>query len=449
MQLALGAGPEAQTCRLADDILLQAEFTRLGEGYALARRDLYLCPRNGPSSRRQRIVSETYDVGPAEKQAVDASSEMGADEVEKGSSHQPGDLWFGIPWEGGGEGVRAEPPQRSGFLGRRAADLQDPYQRWVSRTLVLEKSFVRLGTRLLNAARRSSDKEPVDLSEEKVEFRVEQKERVRSEEGVPQMQFLQPDVAVREHLGTPRWVTPGQEAVWKTVRRDVLAPLLKEMNRSLSLDPSHVPSFRARPERYYRPEDPITPLLRDYREAHPSVRAEVEEWTEKFEIGLDLRVEQIAGDLYAPSVERDGRRRHLADLGSGTAQLLPLILRLTAQQASEPLIIEEPESHLHPKLQAHLGDLLTTMIGKGHQMLVETHSEHLTRRIQYLVSEGELKSDHVSLLYVDARRQSGEDGPPVRSISIDEDGQLSAPFGRGFFDETGRIGHLFKYGSEN
>lgn len=91
------------------------------------------------------------------------------------------------------------------------------------------------------------------------------------------MQFLRPNVVVREHLGTPRWVALDQEPVWETVRRDVLAPLVKKMNRSLSLDPSHVPSFRARPKRYYRPEDPVTPLLRDFREAHPSVRAEVKE----------------------------------------------------------------------------------------------------------------------------------------------------------------------------
>ena len=92
-----------------------------------------------------------------------------------------GDLWFGIPWEGNREGIQVEPPQRSDFLGRGAADLRDPYQRWVTRTLVLEENFVRLGTRLLNAVRRSSGKEAVDLSEEAVEFRVEQKERVRSE----------------------------------------------------------------------------------------------------------------------------------------------------------------------------------------------------------------------------------------------------------------------------
>ena len=170
---------------------------------------------------------------------------------------------------------------------------------------------------------------------------------------------------------------------------------------------------------------------------------------EEFQIGSDLRVEQVASDLHAPLVERGGHRRYLADLGSGTAQLLPLILRLTAEKKSGPLLIEEPEAHLHPDLQARIGGLLAAVTEKGHQVLVETHSEHLTRRIQYLVAEGEFKADHVSFLYVEAARQSGVAGPPVRSISIDDDGQISAPFGRGFFDETKRLSHHFRYGSEN
>lgn len=125
VQPALMGGAEAQTCRLADDILLETEFARLGESYVPARHDLYLCPPGGAGLKRKRIVSEIYDVGPAEKRNGDASLEPPAGRIEEGSSFHSEVLWFGVPWVAGGEGIRAEPPQRSDFLGRGVADLRE------------------------------------------------------------------------------------------------------------------------------------------------------------------------------------------------------------------------------------------------------------------------------------------------------------------------------------
>jgi hypothetical protein len=54
-------------------------------------------------------------------------------------------------------------------------------------------------------------------------------------------------------------------------------------------------------------------------------------------------------------------------------------------------IIEQPELHLHPKAQAHLGDLLIhgsqSSRGPHHCFIVETHSEHLILRLLRRVRE--------------------------------------------------------------
>lgn len=81
-------------------------------------------------------------------------------------------------------------------------------------------------------------------------------------------------------------------------------------------------------------------------------------------------------------------------------------------------------------------------------MMVETHSEYFIRRIQYLVARGDIDPDQVQVLYVEP--PSEQSSSRIRPISLDEKGQLSKPFGSGFFDQaTDLMVDLFKYGSEN
>jgi predicted ATPase len=81
---------------------------------------------------------------------------------------------------------------------------------------------------------------------------------------------------------------------------------------------------------------------------------------------------------------------------------------------------------------------------------VETHSEYLVRRLQYLVATNACEPDQTSVLYVDAPERKENETPEVRSITIDDHGQLSEPFGSGFYDQASDLMiDLFKYGSEN
>ena len=68
------------------------------------------------------------------------------------------------------------------------------------------------------------------------------------------------------------------------------------------------------------------------------------------------------------------------------------------------ICVEQPETHLHPRLQARLADLFieaTQEGGRGNQMIVETHSEHLMLRIQRRIREGSLNPSQVSVVYID------------------------------------------------
>ena len=95
--------------------------------------------------------------------------------------------------------------------------------------------------------------------------------------------------------------------------------------------------------------------------------------------------------------------------------------------------IEQPEVHIHPKLQADLGDLLAETIRDpySHQFLVETHSEHLILRLQRLVRQGNLTPDDVSVIYV----SRGVEGSTAKRLHLDENGRFVDDWPGGFFAE--------------
>lgn len=119
-------------------------------------------------------------------------------------------------------------------------------------------------------------------------------------------------------------------------------------------------------------------------------------------------------------------------VGYGVGQLLPVLTQCLLSQGGV-VIVEQPEVHLHPRLQSAVGDLFvdTVMSGRA-QLLVETHSEHLLLRLLRRVREGVLHPEQLSVLYVDLH----DDGAAfVRRLEVDDSGELVDGWPGGFFDE--------------
>ena len=122
----------------------------------------------------------------------------------------------------------------------------------------------------------------------------------------------------------------------------------------------------------------------------------------------------------------------LPDVGFGISQLLPFVVQ-SLVSAKQIISIEQPEVHVHPKLQADLGDLLAEAIQKPrqNQFIIETHSEHLVLRLQRLVYEKKLKPEQVSVIYV----SRGPEGAETQRLRLDEDGDFIDDWPNGFFPE--------------
>jgi predicted ATPase len=133
------------------------------------------------------------------------------------------------------------------------------------------------------------------------------------------------------------------------------------------------------------------------------------EWVVAFwlkELGLihTFRVEPISegSNLYQVRVRRTARAPWVlvTDVGFGVSQILPVLTLCYYVPEGSTVILEQPEIHLHPSVQAGLADVLIDAVKtRGLQIILESHSEHLLRRLQRRIAEERLAPEEAALYF--------------------------------------------------
>ncbi len=133
----------------------------------------------------------------------------------------------------------------------------------------------------------------------------------------------------------------------------------------------------------------------------------------------------------------DGGPEHdLTHVGVGVSQVLPILVMSLLADRDSILVFEQPELHLHPKVQTRLADFFLSIVLMGKQCIIETHSEYLINRLRYrAATEGEGNRVTSALKIYFVEKPSGSS--TFREVEVNEYGAI-LDWPDGFFDQSQR-----------
>lgn len=153
-----------------------------------------------------------------------------------------------------------------------------------------------------------------------------------------------------------------------------------------------------------------------------------------------------------------GVDHNLAESSSGLIQIIPIIVAsynalyeysdfvtmFDKDDSTDVIIIEQPELHLHPSLQTKLVEFIKEGMGT---YIIETHSEHIIRKIQVLIAQGKLSKEKVAVYYFDKDEKTGITS--IKEMEMEDNGFFKEPWPDGFFDDSYNLARELIYARKN
>lgn len=228
-----------------------------------------------------------------------------------------------------------------------------------------------------------------------------------------------------------------------------LINLIDERLKDYFSSVKYLKPLRATAERYYRRQDLSVqeidaegrnlPMFLD--SLTPAQLKDFQDWLDPV-LGLSVSAKREGGQVMVMAkTDEDDEPYNIADMGFGISQVLPIAAQLWMVQKPRinkvfPVVIEQPELHLHPDYQARLADLFSASLGRSkgqrNSLIIETHSPHIVNRLGELIENGKLAREDVVILLFEPSQDETK-SVKIRVSSFDEEGVLQNwPFG--FFE---------------
>lgn len=159
-------------------------------------------------------------------------------------------------------------------------------------------------------------------------------------------------------------------------------------------------------------------------EISPGIRitAELLPVIEKAKLAISYSGDRFVSDSFLP-----------VNVGFGIPYVLPLIVELLISGEDSLLLIENPESHLHPKGQTMIARLISLAANHGCQIICESHSDHVINGVRVAVKNKHIDHTKVGVSFFSKNR---DQETKVDNIYMDEKGNLSN-YPEGLLDEWG------------
>ena len=133
---------------------------------------------------------------------------------------------------------------------------------------------------------------------------------------------------------------------------------------------------------------------------------------------------------------KGGPEVRLTDIGFGVSQVLPVLILCYYAPEGSILILEQPEAHLHPKVQTELADVLIDVVkNRNVQIILESHSEHLILRLMRRIAEEQISADDTALYFCQINDGTSE----IQRLNMDEYGNIRNWPQDFFGDATGEL----------
>ena len=185
----------------------------------------------------------------------------------------------------------------------------------------------------------------------------------------------------------------------------------------------------------YLPPREFSRLGEPFSIEQASLHVAVLEWLRYLGMAQDVRTfdQGKLGHELKVSMQGSNSLHDLTHVGVGLSQILPILVQSLLADTGSTLVFEQPELHLHPRVQTRLADFFLTMVFLHKQCIIETHSEYLINRLRYMaaVTEGEKVSKDVMVYFV----EKVEGASVYREIRISKYGVID-DWPTGFFDEN-------------
>lgn len=237
--------------------------------------------------------------------------------------------------------------------------------------------------------------------------------------------------------------------------------------KSMYKDCSYIAPMRAAANRYYRTQGlqirDVDPYGKNLQEFISSLSGKREKsyrsFTEKV-LGLQVIVKNNAGHQQIILKSKYGEN-NMTDVGFGYSQILPIVTKLWhsnyqlkyegqvgsywKNMFSHIMLIEQPELHLHPAMQARIIDIImlllkeidndNILLNEKHiknkllgrekmysSLIIETHSQTMINRIGRRIREKQFSADKVSILMFEKNHETGKS--EIKEIKFNDKGQL-------------------------
>ena len=167
-----------------------------------------------------------------------------------------------------------------------------------------------------------------------------------------------------------------------------------------------------------------------------SLETAVVDWLQYLGVAEDVRSEDKGKFGHELTVRIAGTKRphDLTHVGVGVSQVLPILIASLLSEPDTTLVFEQPELHLHPKVQTLLADFFLSIARLGKQCVLETHSEYLINRIRFRVAAAVEPNPWVEAVKMYFVERSPE-WSTFQEVKINEYGAV-VEWPEGFFDQS-------------